>query len=163
MHLWKCSPDAANFSMATATNTPLMQSCERACCWAAAGLPLGCCCRCRCCCLAEPTASTRMPHPPARRRRRRPTLPSAPRPAHALSLSLTAAEWRKKYGDDVSIFKWCRAGLSEEVPQLQPVLSLVSRKARPERGLTVVTQLSLERFQMLGNQCSNWPFQVRVC
>ena len=61
----------------------------------------------------------------------------------------------------MSIFKWCRAGLPEEVPQLQPVLKLESKKPRPERGLTVVTQLSLERFQMLDNQCSVWPYQVR--
>jgi hypothetical protein len=40
------------------------------------------------------------------------------------------------------------------------VLKLESRKPRPERGLTVVTQLSLERFQMLENQCGTWPFQV---
>jgi hypothetical protein len=36
-----------------------------------------------------------------------------------------AAEWREKYGDDVSMFKWCREGLPEEVPQLQQVWPLV--------------------------------------
>lgn len=40
------------------------------------------------------------------------------------------------------------------------VLKLESSKPRPVRGLTVVTQLSLERFQMLENQCSTWPLQV---
>ena len=63
----------------------------------------------------------------------------------------------------MSIFKWCREGLPEEVPQLQQVLKLESLKPRPARGLTVVTQLSLERFQMLENQCSTWPFQASSC
>lgn len=72
------------------------------------------------------------------------------------------AEWRKRYGDEVSIFKWCREGLPEEVPQLQQVLKLESRKPRPARGLTVVTQLSLERFQMLENQCTTWPLQAGI-
>lgn len=73
---------------------------------------------------------------------------------------LQSTEWRHRYGDDVSLFKWCRQGLPEEVPQLQQVLKLESSKPRPERGLTVVTQLSLERFQMLENQCSTWPLQI---
>lgn len=143
-----------------------------------------------------------------------------------------AAEWRRRYGNDTTIFKWCRQGLPEEVPQLQQVgwppawgqprvppmspaqpsppsacpcawrkaacgttcaagaccaaagrhcnaclpyaapdcihrcplflqvLKLESVKPRPARGLTIVTQLSLERFQMLENQCSTWPLQV---
>lgn len=45
---------------------------------------------------------------------------------------------------------------------LPQVLKLESTKPRPERGLTIVTQLSLERFQMLENQCSTWPLQVGV-
>ncbi|KAL4420519.1 hypothetical protein ABPG75_010175 [Micractinium tetrahymenae] len=73
---------------------------------------------------------------------------------------LQSTEWCKRYGDDVTIFKWCRQGLPEEVPQLQQVLKLESTKPRPARGLTIVTQLSLERFQMLENQCSTWPLQI---
>ena len=46
---------------------------------------------------------------------------------------------------------------ARHVPQ---VFKLESSKPRPERGLTVVTQLSLERFHMLENQCRLWPFQV---
>lgn len=71
-----------------------------------------------------------------------------------------SAEWRRRYGDEVSFFKWCREGLPEEVPQLQQVLKLESRKPRPAHAVTVVTQLSLERFQMLENQCTTWPHQV---
>ena len=35
-----------------------------------------------------------------------------------------------------------------------------SRKPRPERGLTLVTQLSVERFAMLDNQCRHWPHAI---
>lgn len=96
VHEWKCSSEAANFTAATASSTPLLQS----------------------------------------------------------------SEWRKRYGDEVSFFKWCREGLPEEVPQLQQVLKLESRKPRPAHAVTVVTQLSLERFQMLENQCTTWPHQI---
>ena len=40
------------------------------------------------------------------------------------------------------------------------MLRLESNKPRPAHGLTIVTQLSLERFTMLENQCTTWPHQI---
>ena len=50
--------------------------------------------------------------------------------------------------------------LKPPAPCPTQVALLRSEKPRPPRGLTVVTQLSVERFEMLENQCRNWPYQI---
>jgi len=55
----------------------------------------------------------------------------------------------------------CRAPNSTEtVPALQRIKLFYSRKPRPEQAVTIVTQLSLERIQMLEHQCSLWPHPI---
>lgn len=117
VHEWKCSPEAANFTAAKAGSAPLLQSCERR----RLGVGHGTCCTVLlltsslAACVPAPTTLTREHTSPA----------VACSPAHSRlpaclpPAALPPAEWRKKYGDDVSFFKWCREGLPEEVPQLQ--------------------------------------------
>ncbi|KAL4538283.1 hypothetical protein Ndes2437B_g01296 [Nannochloris sp. 'desiccata'] len=55
----------------------------------------------------------------------------------------------------------CRAPKSTEtVPALKRIKLLHSRKPRLEHAVTIVTQLSLERMQMLEHQCSLWPHPI---
>lgn len=68
--------------------------------------------------------------------------------------------WTRAYGQSVSKYRWCRGGSNIEVPELKRVLMLRSPKPRPERAVTVVTQLSLERASMLEQQCSLWPHPI---
>ena len=72
----------------------------------------------------------------------------------------TSRAWNKAHGDSVSKYKWCRGGSVNEVPELRQVLIMKSAKPRPERAVTVVTQLSLERSEMLEQQCSLWPHPI---
>lgn len=55
----------------------------------------------------------------------------------------------------------CRAPKSTEmVPALKRIKLFQSRKPRPEQAVTIVTQLSLERIQMLEHQCSLWRHPI---
>lgn len=72
----------------------------------------------------------------------------------------TSRAWYRHFGDDVSKYRWCRGGSETEVPDLKQVLMLRSDKQRPQRGVTIVTQLSLERMSMLEQQCAHWPHPI---
>eukprot|EP00887_Chlorella_sp_A99_P004369 scaffold15.g4369.t1 len=73
---------------------------------------------------------------------------------------LPSLDYVIKYNHTVPKYQWCRGARPELVPQLRQVLLMRSDKPRPPRGLTVVTQLSVERFSMLENQCRSWPYQI---
>lgn len=75
-------------------------------------------------------------------------------------LKISSRRWVKKYGEQVVRYKWCRGGLASEVPELERVLILRSRKEMPKRAVTIVTQLSVERLSMLEQQCAHWPHPI---
>lgn len=68
--------------------------------------------------------------------------------------------WVKRFGGNVTRYRWCRGGKSTEVPDLERVLILRSKKQLPPRAVTIVTQLSLERLDMLEQQCAHWPHPI---
>lgn len=72
----------------------------------------------------------------------------------------TSRAWVRSYGTHVSKYRWCRGGSDGEVPDLQQVMMLRSEKPRPQRAVTIVTQLSLERTSMLEQQCAHWPHPI---
>lgn len=76
------------------------------------------------------------------------------------SLPRCSLEYVVRYNHSVPKYQWCRGGPPELVPQLRQLLLARSDKQRPARGLTLVTQLSVERFSMLENQCRNWPHAI---
>eukprot|EP00889_Picochlorum_renovo_P002713 jgi/Picre1/29743/NNA_005125.t1 len=75
-------------------------------------------------------------------------------------LKISSRRWVKKYGEQVVRYKWCRGGMASEVPELERVLILRSRKEMPKRAVTIVTQLSVERLSMLEQQCAHWPHPI---
>lgn len=73
---------------------------------------------------------------------------------------MSSKTWVKRYGKDVSRYKWCRGGKRAEVPSLESVKMYQSKKGIPNRAVTIVTQLSIERLAMLEQQCSHWPHTI---
>lgn len=88
-------------------------------------------------------------------------------------LLLKSKHWVREFGGRVPRHKWCRGERPWLVPQLRRAALLRSSKARPERGVSIVTQLSLERLGMLEAQCRSvsgacicmclWHVCARVC
>lgn len=74
--------------------------------------------------------------------------------------STSSRSWWKSFGEKVSKYRWCRGGSEAEVPDLKQVMILQNRKERPKNDVTIVTQLSLERLDMLEQQCSLWPGSI---
>jgi hypothetical protein len=132
VYQWRCTPDAANFTLAAATHNPLLQSSECSSAlwplgaWVVWGADSDSACE-----ALVHTRTTSQPGPHLRARAPRPIAvlapsvgfhpPLVPPLSDAAPPRRAAAEWRQKYGDEVSMYKWCREGLPEEVPQLQPV------------------------------------------
>jgi hypothetical protein len=50
----------------------------------------------------------------------------------------------------------CRPG-TDDLPRLELVQGWRSRRPRPRESITLVTQLSSDRLEMLENQCLTWP------
>lgn len=73
---------------------------------------------------------------------------------------MSSRSWVMRYGNDVVKYKWCRGGKAEEVPQLERVLILRSNRKMPPNAVTIVTQLSIERLDMLEQQCAHWPHPI---
>eukprot|EP00890_Picochlorum_soloecismus_P000346 jgi/Picsp_1/1311/NSC_04792-R1_glycosyltransferase-like protein large1-like len=73
---------------------------------------------------------------------------------------MSSKTWVKRYGKNVSRYKWCRGGKRAEVPSLERIQMYQSRKKIPSRAVTIVTQLSIERLAMLEQQCSHWPHTI---
>lgn len=73
---------------------------------------------------------------------------------------LSSRSWVRRYGNSTDFHHWCRAAPLSMLPDLRPAVVYKSEKERPAPGLTVVTQLSLERLGMLENQCKFWPNQI---
>jgi len=77
-------------------------------------------------------------------------------PSHIMS----SKSWVRQYGSAVPQYSWCKGAPDKALPDLHPAALLRSNKTRPTPGLTVVTQLSLERLRMLETQCRLWPNQI---
>lgn len=74
--------------------------------------------------------------------------------------SIASRTWWKSFGSRVSKYRWCRGGSEFEVPDMKQVMILRSQKERKTNDVTIVTQLSLERLDMLHQQCSLWPGSI---
>jgi len=68
--------------------------------------------------------------------------------------------WVKRYGEDVSMYKWCKGGRAMEVPELERLMLLRSDRQIPNRAVSIITQLSIERLSMLEQQCAHWPHPI---
>ena len=73
---------------------------------------------------------------------------------------LSSSQYVAHYNASVPKYQWCRGAPPSLVPQLARVLLARSGKRRAARGVTLVTQLSVERFAMLENQCRSWPHAI---
>ncbi|PSC71803.1 Glycosyltransferase LARGE2 [Micractinium conductrix] len=71
------------------------------------------------------------------------------------ALLIEAGDYRPRVGEPAAR---CRsdAAPAAPLPHLRSAAVLFSRKRRPPAGVTVVTQLSLERLAMLERQCRSW-------
>lgn len=78
-----------------------------------------------------------------------------------LSWASDPISWLDTVGTRVNKHRWCRAPNATEVlPDVMRVGLLHSRKQVPQRAATVVTQLSIDRSDMLRRQCSLWPHSI---
>ena len=78
------------------------------------------------------------------------------------ALLIEAGDYRPRVGEPAAR---CRsdAAPAAPLPHLRSAAVLFSRKRRPPAGVTVVTQLSLERLAMLERQCRCDQGVVRLC
>ena len=69
--------------------------------------------------------------------------------------------WLLNAGKQVNKHRWCRAqNITEVLPDLRRLGLLQSKKQIPQRAVTIVTQLSIDRIPMLRKQCSLWSHPI---
>jgi len=64
------------------------------------------------------------------------------------------------WGPEAEVYQACRSGSNATLPVVTPVSQWLSSKSLPPESVTLITQLSLERMNMIRGQCKVWTDRI---